>query len=106
MRRILANAIIFVALAAIFDGFHIESIWVALGASVVFSILNFLVRPILTVLSIPLYVVTLGLFHFVLNAAMLSLTSWFFGSAFMFSSFWLTIGIALIMSIINTLIDD
>lgn len=106
MRRILANAIIFIALAFLIDGFYIENIWVALGASLIFSILNFLVRPILSFLSIPLYVVTLGLFHFILNAMMLSMTSWFFGGAFAFSSFWVALGVAILMSVINILIDQ
>ena len=45
-------------------------------AGVIMAVINVLVRPIFVVLSIPLYIVTLGLFFIVINALMLLLTSW------------------------------
>lgn len=48
--------------------------WSLLAVALVFGVLNVLVRPVLTFLSLPLLLITLGLFTFVLNAVMLWLT--------------------------------
>lgn len=44
--------------------------------AVIFGLVNAFVKPIVQILSIPLYVLTLGLFHVVINAFMLWLTAW------------------------------
>ena len=59
------------------------------------------------ILSLPINILTLGLFSIVVNGVMLELTSVFVGSAaFHFSSFWSAMLIAIIMSICNTVITD
>lgn len=47
-------------------------LWVAL----IFGLLNALIKPVITVLSLPVIILTLGLFTLIVNAAMLELTSW------------------------------
>ncbi len=81
---ILANAVAIWVAAALLDGIRIggegSTYWLTLlGAAVIFGGLNAVVKPILKLLSLPLIVLTLGLFLFVVNAAMLSLTSWLSG---------------------------
>ena len=49
---------------------------VLLAVALVFGIINAVVKPIVNVLSIPLYILTLGLFTLVVNALMLMLTAW------------------------------
>lgn len=51
----------------------------ALGVGLLFGVLNSVVRPLLQILSIPLILVTLGLFLLVINAIMLWMTSWLAG---------------------------
>lgn len=61
----------------------------ALGVvSLIFTLVNSLVKPIVRLLSLPLYILTLGLFFLIVNAAMLLLTSWITG----FTSFGLEVG--------------
>jgi len=78
------------------------------AVGLIFGLLNAVVRPILFVLSLPLLVLTLGLFMFVLNAVMLSLTSWIaemVGLSFTVQSFfWDAILGALIISIISMIV--
>lgn len=109
-KKVLIDTILFIALAGLFAGtgmFYISSAWMALLASFVLAILNVLIRPILMILSLPINILTLGLFSIVVNGVMLELTSLFVGSAFVhFSSFWSAMLIAIIMSICNTLITD
>jgi putative membrane protein len=45
-------------------------------AAVIFGVVNALVKPVVTLLTCPLVILTLGLFTFIINAAMLGLTSW------------------------------
>ena len=66
--------------------------WVQLFlVAAVFGIVNSLIRPVLTVLTCPLIVLTLGLFSLVINALMLLLTSWvssYWNLGFSVSGFW------------------
>ncbi|HJE87322.1 phage holin family protein [Levilactobacillus brevis] len=113
--RILVNAVIFLALAGFFqssmagslqNAFYVSGVGIALLASFVLALLNAVVKPILFVLSLPITVLTLGLFSVVINAIMLELTAWFVGSNFAFASFWITMMVAVIMSIFNAIISD
>ncbi|MGF7437675.1 phage holin family protein [Lentilactobacillus senioris] len=107
LTNIIVNAIIFVALSGFWpNSFHVSSIWVALGAAVVLAILNVLVKPIIKFFSFPITIVTLGLFSLVINGLMLEITSWIVGSQFWFSSFWVAIGIAILMSIIDVIVNE
>lgn len=78
--------------AAIVPGLAFTGTWVQLLlVAAVFGIVNSVVRPILTVLSCPLVVLTLGLFMFVINAMMLLLTGWLshqWNLGFVVSGFW------------------
>ncbi|WP_076460884.1 phage holin family protein [Limosilactobacillus caccae] len=109
-KRVLIDTILFIALAGLFAGtgmFYLTSAWIALLASFVLAILNVLVKPILVLLSLPINILTLGLFSVVINGIMLQLTSFLVGSAnFHFSSLWSAILIAIIMGICNTIITS
>ena len=86
---------------------YVNSVGTALLASAVLAVLNVLVKPILLILSLPINVLTLGLFSIVINALMLQLTSSFVGSFyFHFSSFGSAMLIAIVMSICNVIISD
>ena len=104
---ILINAVMFMALAGFFkESIYIESIYAALGASVVLSILNILVKPILIILTLPVTVLTLGLFLLVINAITLLLTDSIMGSAFELKSFGTAFLTAIIMSLVNVVIQN
>jgi len=85
-------------------------LWVA----VIFGGLNALIKPILTILSLPVIILTLGLFTLIVNAAMLELTSWFAGQfnlAFHVDSFFWdavigSIIITIVSMILNLVVPD
>lgn len=93
---ILANALALWVAAAVLPGIEFggEGADLALTVvlvSLVFGVLNSVVKPLLKLISIPLIVLTLGLFLVVVNALMLSLTSWLagvLGLDFTVQSFW------------------
>lgn len=81
--RVIANAVGLWLASELVTGVHLETdgtwqntlIVVALIAAVLTAV-NMIIRPIVKVLTFPLYILTLGLFFIVVNAAMLLLTSW------------------------------
>lgn len=102
---ILINAVLFMAISGFFEGFYLSSVQAAIGASFVLSILNILVRPILIILTLPVTLLTLGLFLFVINAITLVLTDKIMGDAFEIDGFGLAFIIAILLSLANIIIQ-
>jgi putative membrane protein len=76
--------------------------------ALILGLVNSLVRPVLTILSIPLIIVTLGLFLLVLNALMLKFTSWLAGQldiGFHVRGFWPAVGGAIIITLVGWVVD-
>lgn len=71
-----------------------------LFAALAFGIINVLIRPVVTILSLPAIVMTLGLFIFVINALMLWLTS-IVAPGFDTLGFWHTVGAAVVIGAVN-----
>ncbi|MFD3696711.1 phage holin family protein [Streptomyces sp. NPDC058646] len=72
--------------------------------ALVFGLVNFLVKPVVKLLSLPLFVLTLGLFTLVVNALMLLLTSWLaeqFDLSFHVDGFWTAVLGGLIISLVS-----
>lgn len=109
-KSVLIDAVLFIAFAGLFAQtgmFYVSSVGVALLASLVLAVLNALVKPFLLLISLPINVLTLGLFSIVINGFMLILTSSVVGkSVFYFSSLGSAMLIALIMSVCNTIIAN
>jgi putative membrane protein len=78
--------------------------WTLFIAAAVFTLINAWVKPILTVLSIPFIVVTLGLFYFLINVLMLYITDWIVPD-FEIRTFWWAVLAAIIVSIVNGLLN-
>jgi putative membrane protein len=74
--------------------------WTLVIAGAVFTLVNSFVKPILTVLSIPFIIVTLGLFYFLINILMLYLTHWVVDD-FQIRSFGSAVLAAIIVSFVN-----
>jgi putative membrane protein len=74
--------------------------WALLIAGLVFTIVNFFVKPVLAILSIPFIIVTFGVFYFLINVFMLYLTHWIVPQ-FTISSFWWAALAAIIVSVVN-----
>lgn len=69
--RILINALVAFGLAYLLDGVYIKNFTTALWLAVVLGLLNAIVKPILVILTLPITVVTLGLFMLVINAGII-----------------------------------
>jgi putative membrane protein len=74
--------------------------WALLVAGLVFTIVNFFVKPVLAILSIPFIVVTFGIFYFLINVLMLYITHWIVPQ-FTIATFWWAALAAVIVSAVN-----
>jgi putative membrane protein len=81
-------------------GMHFESPSKLVLAAIVLGVVNAFVRPLAFILTLPLTVLTLGLFLLVLNAAMVALVAWIV-PGFEITGFWTAVGAALIVSLVS-----
>ena len=99
--RWISNAVALFVAAWLLSGVDYgDQWWMLFIAAAVFTVVNFAVKPILAVLSIPFIVVTLGLFYFLINVLMLYLTDWLVAD-FEIDTFWWGALAAIIVSSVN-----
>ena len=109
--RVLVNAVGLWVAAQLVDGIHLgagsfeSTIWTVLLVSLVFGLVNALIKPVVRFFAFPLVVLTIGLFTFVINAFMLQITEWIsdpLGLHFTIDHFWWdAIWAALIVTLIS-----
>ena len=68
--RILITALGLLVVSRFVPGIEVESLYTAIIAAIILGLLNLIVRPVLHVLTLPITLITLGLFTFVINAAL------------------------------------
>jgi len=73
--RLVISAVALLAIAYLVPGIEVVSFYIALLAALVLGLANAVVRPLVFVLTLPVNIITLGLFTFIINAAMLWLAS-------------------------------
>ncbi|MER7931769.1 phage holin family protein [Streptomyces sp. NPDC093272] len=81
-----------------------KKVWTLILVALVFGLVNFLVKPIVKILTFPLFILTLGLITLVVNALMLLLTSWVCDKldlSFHVQGFWTAVLGGLIISIVS-----
>ncbi|MEH7388463.1 phage holin family protein [Bacillus sp. JJ1521] len=105
LASIIVNSIVLMVVAGYVDTFHLEGVGAAIIASIILSILNVIVKPILILLTLPVTVLSLGLFLFVINAITLMLTQTIMGDSFVIEGFGTAVLAAIIISILNLLIQ-
>jgi putative membrane protein len=107
--RLLVNAAALWAATKLVDGVTFNGDWISLfGVALVFGVVNAFVRPIATVLTFPLIIVTFGIFLLILNGFMLILTSKLsaaLGFGFHVSGFGAAFWGALVVSIVSTILS-
>lgn len=99
------NAIALIAVSQMFTSFYIKNFETALIASIILSILNFILRPLFVILTLPITVVTFGLFLLVINASILMLVANIIGDAFIIDGFFIAIIASILVSLINYILQ-
>ena len=108
--RLLAGAVALAVAAALIHGIAVgpgttgERALTLLAVAVIFGLVNAIVRLVVALVSMPLFILTLGLFTFLVNALMLLLTAWIgdqFDLAFEVDGFWPALLGALVISVVT-----
>lgn len=100
--------IVFIVVTSFFKSIYIETNHLILWSSIIvliIYILNKTVKPILVTLTIPITGLTLGLFYPFINLFILKLVDWLLGKNFQLNNIWIALLVAMLLSIMNIIID-
>lgn len=107
--QILINAAALYAAVFLLDGIDfVGEWWKLLLVAIAFSLLNSYVRPILRILTLPISVITLGIFLLVINAAMLLVTDWIsdqLNLGFQVADFWSAFLGAIVVAVVGWILS-
>jgi putative membrane protein len=99
------NIVVLLVLDWLFDGIEIGRWGPLLLGAAVLGIANAIVKPVLTIITLPLIAVTLGLFYFVINVAMLALAEWI-APDFSIDGFWTYVGAVIVAWLVNWVVSS
>ena len=103
LTSLLVNTLSILIAAYVVPGVSVPNFGTALLAAIVLGVLNAFVKPILTLLTLPVTILTLGLFVFVINVFIILLTSAFVPSFFV-AGFWSALFFSLVLSVVNSIL--
>ena len=87
------------------SGIQVSGFWAAMGAAAMLGILNAFFRPIALILTLPINILTFGLFTFVINAVLLKMVSGVI-SGFQVEGFWTAVFGALVISLVSLALNS
>ena len=101
--RILLTGIVVVLLAELLPGVAVASYWTAVIVALILALLNFIVKPILVLFTLPITILTLGLFLLVINAIIILLADAFI-DGFDVAGFWIALLFSLLLSLFQSIL--
>ena len=103
--RLFVTAIVAYLLTKILPGVHFQGFSTAIIFAIVLGLLNLIVKPVLSILGLPLTIITLGLFALVINALIILLADYFIDSM-VIDGFWWAFIFSILLSIITSLANS
>jgi len=103
--RLLLNAIAVVVIAKLLNGVHVDSYTTAIIVAIVLSILNLIIKPILVILTLPITILTLGLFLLIVNALIILLADKLI-DGFSVSSLWIAVLFSILLSVFQSVLHS
>lgn len=100
--RFIVNLLLLALVAYMFKGIHVSGVLSLIFAGIILGLLNAFLRPLLILFTLPLTILTLGIFIFVINALLLWMTASMV-EGFEISSFWTALAAALVYSVLSFL---
>lgn len=101
--RVLITSLAAFAVAYVLPGVSIDQYLTAIVVAVVLALLNVLIKPLLIILTLPITVVTLGLFLLVINAVIILIASHFI-SGFHVTGFWSALFFSILLSLLTSVL--
>ncbi len=99
--RLIISTLAVLITALTLDGVTVEPWWWAVIVAVVLGFINSWIRPLVKLFALPINLLTLGLFTFVINALMVMLCSWLTGPHFEVESFWWALGFSIVLTLVS-----
>ena len=100
---ILINSVSIYIASRILSGVELKNFWSAIWVALALGLVNAFVKPIVVLFSLPLTVITLGLFAFVINALMIMLVDMFIDS-FKIKNFGWALAFSIVVSVISSVL--
>ncbi|MDE0598080.1 MAG: phage holin family protein [Dokdonia donghaensis] len=101
--KILLTAVAVVVLSKFLPGVTVDGFVTAIIVAVVLALLKFIVRPILVILTLPVTIITFGLFLFIINAIIILIADYFVGG-FSVSGVWIALLFSILLSIFQSIL--
>lgn len=101
--KIILTTIAVLILANVLPGVSVDGFMTSLWVAIVLSLLRLLVRPVLVILTLPITLVTFGLFLLVINGVLILLADYFIGG-FEINGFWIAILFSILLSIFQSIL--
>lgn len=101
--RWLISALVILAVSYLLPGIHVDGLFAALITALVLGLINAIIKPVVILLTLPINLITLGLFTFVINAALVMLAAKIV-DGFSVDGFLWALAFSLIISLTNSLI--
>ena len=102
--KLIVSALAVIVTSYLLPGITVDSVWTAIIVAAVLAFLNSIVKPIMIILTIPVTVITFGLFFFVINALMILLADYIV-DGFEVRSFWWALLFSLILSLVTSVFE-
>lgn len=101
----LVSSIAILITAYLLPGVHLQNFIAALATSLVLGIINAIIKPILLILTLPINVLSLGLFTFIINALLVMLASKIV-PGFQVDGFWWALAFSIVLSLVNSILHN
>ena len=101
--KLLLTALAVVILAYVLPGVEVTDYWAALWVALALAVLRMIVKPIMVILTLPVTVVTFGLFLLVINALIILMADYFVGG-FQVDGFWWALLFSLLLSFLESVL--
>ena len=101
--RIVLTGILVMLIAYLMDGVHVDSFITAVIVAVVLALLNLFIKPIIVIFTLPVTILTLGLFLLIINAIIILICSEIVGG-FSVDSFWTAFLFSILLSVLQSII--
>ena len=103
--KLVFTALAVILISRLVPGVHLDTFSTAILVAIILAILNATLKPLLIILTIPITVITLGIFLLVINAIIISLTDYLI-PGFRIDGFMLTLLFSLILSLMTTIFES
>ncbi len=101
----LINTSVLLLATSVFKGFYISGFKYAFIAALLIMVLNMTVKPVLKLLTLPITIMSVGLFYPFINVMILKLTSFFMGNNFVLDGWIVPFFISIFISVMNIILD-